>query len=341
MEEFSHLHGIIGQGVEICATSSSWPSMPIVGALWSQKVRRWHDFIILSCSETPFTRDNEAVAQLIRSCFSSFLGPVVDGRSCFVANRGVTSLMGKALREGGPHLSVSPGFLYMRSCRMFPHSNFACEEIFKVVIERARSLASECGSDRPTRLRSGRMPLSCASSSVEQIASLAATMLCHAGGVKLIRLLYEQILPTLLLSAGEAKLGSAGPVCSILEGFALAYVLLLSGASIWGVGETSPVYTSIYTSKRQRVVDRHLEFMAKVMEGNIELGCGQATWRAYVLCFVGLLVDFVPTWIPEVKLETLQKLASGLRKWHECDLALSLLERGGPKAITTVVESIL
>ncbi|KAG2620182.1 mediator of RNA polymerase II transcription subunit 33A-like isoform X4 [Panicum virgatum] len=340
MEEFSHLHGIIGQGIEICATSSSWPSMQIIGALWSQKVRRWHDFIILACSRSPFTRDNTAVAQLIRSCFTSFLGPSVDGHSCYVANRGVTNLLGKTLDERA-RLVVAPGFLYMRSCQLFPDNNFVCEEILKVVIERARTLANDCSSERPAHLRSDCMTLSDASSLVEQISSLAATMLCHAGGVNLIRLLYEHILPTLLLSAGEDKLGSAGHVCSLFEGYALAYVLLWSGASIWGVGETSPAYASIYTSKRQRIVDRHLEFMAKVMEGNIVLGCGETTWRSYVLCFVGLLVDFVPAWILEVKLETLQKLASGLRKWHKGDLALSLLERGGKKAVTSVVESLL
>uniref|UniRef100_A0A0E0DPQ7 Mediator of RNA polymerase II transcription subunit 33A n=1 Tax=Oryza meridionalis TaxID=40149 RepID=A0A0E0DPQ7_9ORYZ len=341
MEEFNHLQGIIDKGVEICATSSSWPSMAIIGAFWAQKVRRWHDYIIQSCSETPFTRDKNAVAQLIRSCFSSFLGPLVDGRSCFVADRGVNRLLGQAHQERSPRFSLSPGLLYTRCCRMFPDNYFVCEEILKVVIERARALANECDSSRPHLLKSGRMTLSSATCSVEQIASLAASMLCHAGGMKLVRLLYEQILPTMLLSAGEARLGSAGPVCSSFEGFALAYVLLVSGASTWGVGETSPVYTSVYTSKRQRVVDRHLEFVANVMQGNIELGCGQVTWRTYVICFVGLLVDFAPTWIPEVKLETLKKLASGLWKWHECDLALSLLERGGPKAISTVVEYIL
>ncbi|CAL4899961.1 unnamed protein product [Urochloa decumbens] len=340
MEEFSHLHGIIGQGIEICATSSSWPSMQIIGALWSQKVRRWHDFIILACSQSPFIRDNAAVAQLIRSCFTSFLGPLVDGRSHYVANRGVANLLGKRLHERA-RLVVAPGFLYIRSCGLFPDNNFVCEEILKVVIERARALANDYSSKRPAHLRSDCMPLSAAWSMVEQISSLAAIMLCHAGGVNLIRLLYEHILPTLLLSAGEDKLGSAGHVCSLFEGCALAYVLLWSGASIWGVGETSAAYASIYTSKRQRIVDRHLEFMAKVMEGNIVLGCGETTWRSYVLCFVGLLVDFVPTWILEVKLETLQKLASGLRKWHKGDLALSLLERGGKKAVTSVVESLL
>ncbi|CAD6334493.1 unnamed protein product [Miscanthus lutarioriparius] len=241
MEEFSHLQGIIGQGIEICTTSSSWPAAQIIGALWSQ--------------------------------------------------------------------------------------NFVCEEILEVVIERAHAIANACSSDRPARLRADS--ITCSNDA------------CHAGGVNLIRLLYEQIIPTLLLSGGEAKLGSAGQVCSIIEGYTLAYVLLFSGASIWGVGETSPAYTSIYTSKRQRVVDRHLEFMARVMEGNIVLGCGDATWRSYVLCFVNLLVNFVPTWIPEVKLKTLQKLASGLQRWHEGDLALSLLERGGTKTVTSVVESLL
>jgi hypothetical protein len=340
MEEFSHVHGMIGQGLQNCATSSAWPSMSIIGALWSQKVRRWHDFIILSCSQSPFTRENTAIAQLIRSCFLSFLCSA-DGFSFFTPHKELTNLLGRTLHERGPRLSVSPGFLYARCCQLFPDNNFVCEEILKVLIETARALANDFNSDRLARLRSGCRTLSCASSSVQQIASLAATMLCLAGGVNLIRLLYEHVLPTLLLSAGDEKLGSAGQVCSMFEGFALASVLLMSGANVWGVGKTSPAYASIYTSKRQRVVDRHLEFMAKVMEGNIVLGCGEATWRAYVLCFVGLLVDFAPSWISEVKLETLQKMASGLRKWHEGDLALSLLERGGNKAINSVVESLL
>ncbi|KAF8748881.1 hypothetical protein HU200_012808 [Digitaria exilis] len=184
MGEFSHVHGIIGHGIEICATSSSWPSMQIIGALWSQKVRRWHDFIILACSQSPFTRDNTAVAELISSCFRSFLGPLVDGRSFYVANGGVTNLLGKALDERG--LVVAPGFLYIRSCRLFPDNNFVCEEILKVVIGRARALANGCSSKRHVHLRSDCMPLSAASSVVEQISSLAATMLCHAG-MQLIR----------------------------------------------------------------------------------------------------------------------------------------------------------
>lgn len=41
-----------------------------------------------------------------------------------------------------------------------------------------------------------------------------------------------------------------------------------------------------------------------------------------------------------MKLETLRKLANGLRGWHECELALSLLERGGIAAIGSVAELV-
>jgi hypothetical protein len=51
-------------------------------------------------------------------------------------------------------------------------------------------------------------------------------------------------------------------------------------------------------------------------------------------------VRITPAWIQEVKLETLRKLASGLRGWHECELALSLLERGGTAAIGSAAELV-
>ena len=47
-----YIQGVIGQALENCAGGSSWPSMPIIGALWTQKVRRWHDFIVLVQEET-------------------------------------------------------------------------------------------------------------------------------------------------------------------------------------------------------------------------------------------------------------------------------------------------
>ena len=41
-----------------------------------------------------------------------------------------------------------------------------------------------------------------------------------------------------------------------------------------------------------------------------------------------------------MKLETLKKLANGLRGWHECELALSLLEIGGIAAIGSFAELV-
>ena len=83
-----------------------------------------------------------------------------------------------------------------------------------------------------------------------------------------------------------------------------------------------------------------MDFFAGVLEGNVSLGCDPATWKAYLSCLVGLMVSFTPSWIQEVKLETLRKLANGLRGWHECELGLSLLEIGGTAAIGLVAELV-
>ncbi|XP_038988885.1 mediator of RNA polymerase II transcription subunit 33A-like isoform X2 [Phoenix dactylifera] len=340
-KSLEYTHSILGQALENCATGSSWPSMPIIGALWTQKVRRWHDFIVLSCSRSPFTRDKDAVAQLIRSCFSSFLGPSITEGSHFSANRGIHGLLGQAMADQGLRLPIAPGFLYLRTCRTFHDTNFVTEVILKLVLELANKLGNEWACSGPARLRSGRLSLAAAVSRVQEVAMLGATLLCIAGGVLLVQVLYEESLPTLLLSAGEEKLVGAGPASNILEGYVMAYMLILSGAFVWGIGNTSPAYTSVYSSRRARVIGIHMDFVAAVMEGNISVGCDPATWKAYVSCFVGLLVSFVPTWVPEVKQGTLHKLASGLRGWHEYDLALSLLERGGPAAMDALVESVL
>ncbi|KAG1338911.1 mediator of RNA polymerase II transcription subunit 33A-like [Cocos nucifera] len=339
-KSLDYVHGVMAQALENCAAGVSWPSMPIIGALWTQKVRRWHDFIVLSCSLSPFTQDKNAVTQLIRSCFSSFLGPSVTGGSHLSANRGVNGLLGQAMADQGVRLPVAPGFLYLLTCRTFHDPHFVTDVILKLVIEWANKLGNEWACGGPARLRSGRLSLAAAVSGVKEVANLGASLLCIAGGVQLVQLLYEESLPTLLLSAGE-ELGGAGPVSNILEGYVMAYMLILSGAFVWGIGNTSPAYSSAYSSRRARVIGMHMDFVAGVVEGKISLGCDPAMWKAYVSCFVGLLVSFVPTWVPEVKQLTLRKLASGLRGWHECDLALSLLEHGGPAAMDAVVESVL
>ncbi|KAJ6765340.1 hypothetical protein OIU79_021527 [Salix purpurea] len=109
----------------------------------------------------------------------------------------------------------------------------------------------------------------------------------------------------------------------------------MSGSASWGIGSTPPAWAM---ARRARVVGVHMDFLVRVLEGNISLGCHPATWKAYVSCVVGLVVSFAPAWIQVVKLETLRKLASGLRGWHESELALSLLERGGVAAMGSVAE---
>ncbi|ONK67984.1 uncharacterized protein A4U43_C05F5910 [Asparagus officinalis] len=138
----------------------------------------------------------------------------------------------------------------------------------------------------------------------------------------------------------NGKVETTGPT-TILEGYAMAYFLVLSGAFAWGAGETSPAFASAFSSKRARPISVHLEFMAGVVSGDVLVGCDPATWKAYVMCLLGLLVEFVPGWVPGIRKETLWKLANGLKSWRESELALQLLERGGPEAFTAVVESLL
>lgn len=334
-----YVHGVIGQALENCATGCSWPSMPIIGALWTQKVHRWHDFILMSCVRAPFTHDKEAIAQLIRSCFSSFLGRSTNNSSNLIAKRGVNGLLGEAQFDQGLRLPIAPGFLFLRTCRTFHDTQFFNDLILRLVIEWAHELASGWSCGGPAQVRSGRMSLAEATARVREVATLGSTLLCIAGNIQLVQMLYQETLPTLLLSERASKPDTAGLVGNILEGYAMAYMLVLSGSFVWGVGNASPAYTSVFSSKRARVVGIHMDFVAGVVDGNVLVGCDPATWKAYVSCLVGLLVSYVPAWLTEVKQDTLRKLAGGLRGWHECELALSLLERGGPEAMEAIVES--
>ncbi|XP_066398304.1 mediator of RNA polymerase II transcription subunit 33A-like [Miscanthus floridulus] len=335
-----YIQGVIGQALENCAGGSSWPSMPIIGALWTQKVRRWHDFIILSCMLSPFGRDKDAVAQLIQSCFLSFLQSSPSG-SDIIANRGVGALLGDSITNQGLRLPMAPGFIYLRTCRTFHDTFFISEVILKQVIEWAHKLANGWSFNGPPQLKSGRTPLSCAASMAHQVALLGGGLLCIAGGPLVVQVLYEETLPTLLLSAREQSLKEPGPVSSTLQGYAMANMLFYSGSLLWGADRTDPVMKLSFLWRRPRVVRNHMDFIAGVLDGHILLGCDPGTWKAYVSQFMFLVVKFVPSWLRDIKLETLKKIAAGLRSWHENDLALSLLERGGPQAISVVVETLL
>lgn len=337
-----YIHGIIGQALENCAGGSSWPSMPIIGALWTQKVRRWHDFIVLSCMRSPFARDKDAVAQLIQSCFSSFLRSSPSSGSDITASRGVGALMGESITgQQGLQLPMAPGFVYLRTCRTFHDTYFVSETILKQVIDCSHKLANGWSSNGPPHLKSGRTPLSGAASMAYQVAMLGAGLLCIAGGPLVVQVLYEETFPTLLLSAREQILEDPGPVSSTLQGYAMANMLFFCGSLLWGSERTSSVMKLSFLSRRPRVVGTHMDFIAGVLDGHILLGCNPGTWKAYVSCFVFLVVKFVPSWLLDIKLDTLKKIAAGLRSWHEHDLAISLLERAGPQTISVVVETLL
>lgn len=241
----------------------------------------------------------------------------------------------------GLHFPMAPGFIYLRTCRTFHDTYFVSEMILRQVIDCSHKLANGWSSNGPPHLKSGRPPLSGAASMASQVAMLGAGLLCVAGGPLLVQVLYEETLPTLLLSAQEQMLEDPGPVASTLQGYAMANMLFFCGSLLWGSEKTSPIMKLSFLSRRPRVVGTHMDFIAGVLDGHILLGCDPGTWKAYVSCFVFLVVKFVPTWLRDIKLDTLKKIAAGLRSWHENDLALSLLERGGPKAISAVVETLL
>ncbi|XP_057535996.1 mediator of RNA polymerase II transcription subunit 33A-like isoform X2 [Amaranthus tricolor] len=100
---------LVGKGMVVLAASCPWPCMPIVSALWAQKAKRWSDFLIFEASCTVFNLNNDAVVQLLRSCFSSALGFNASPRC---RNGGVGALLGHGLgssRHSNGLPPVAPG----------------------------------------------------------------------------------------------------------------------------------------------------------------------------------------------------------------------------------------
>ncbi|KAG6697975.1 hypothetical protein I3842_09G228400 [Carya illinoinensis] len=333
-KSLEYVHSVAGLALEHCASGCPWPSMHIIGSLWAQKIRRWHNFIVVSSSRSIFRQNKEAVAQLLRSCFTSFLGSLNISTSSLSNQSSVNGLLGSTISVGGGGPSVAPGFLFLRSCRTIHNVHYVSDVIVGLIAEYARNLASRWASSDSPRLKSSQTSLSIASVRAREVATLGASLLCVTGGVQLVQELFRNTIPTWLISSRKQEL-HVSVVPRIVEGYAMAYLLILSGAIIWGV---EAKLTTCAFSRRARAVGVHMDFLAGVLEGNISLGCDPATWKAYLSCLVGLMVRFAPAWIQEVKLETLRKLACGLRGWHECELAVSLLERGGTAAVGSVAE---
>ncbi|KAK7374126.1 hypothetical protein VNO80_07552 [Phaseolus coccineus] len=336
-KSLEYMHAITGAALENCASGCPWPSMPIIGSLWAQKVRRWHNFIVVSGSRSVFRHNNESVAQLLRSCFTSFLGTLSVSTSKLTAECGVNGLLGSTITAPGAYPYVAPGFLFLRSCRNIHNVQYVNDIIVGLVTEYSNELAGRRSDAGSRHIKSNEASLSLAAQSAKEVATLGASLLCAAGGMLLVQELYKETIPTWLLSSRDVKKNNDSVASYILEGYAMAYLLILSGSIIWGVGTKLPPGTF---SRRSRTIEVHLDFLAEVMEKKISLSCNPITWKTYVCCFVGLMVSVAPVWVQEVRVDTLRKLARGLSRWNEHELALSLLHRGGMAAMGALAELV-
>ncbi|XP_050912341.1 mediator of RNA polymerase II transcription subunit 33A isoform X2 [Lathyrus oleraceus] len=335
-KSLEYIHAITGAALENCASGCPWPSMPVIGSLWAQKVRRWHNFIVVSGSRSVFRHNNESVAQLVRSCFTSFLG-IFSSTSKLTAECSVNGLLGSSITAPGACPFVAPGFLFLRSCRNINNVQFLNDVIVGLVTEYSNELAGRMASSGSSRLKSNGASISLATQSAKEMATLGASLLCAAGGIQLVQELYKETIPTWLLSSRDVKLKNDNVVSYILEGYGIAYLLILSGSIFWGVETNLPLSK---LSRRNRIIGVHLDFLAEVMERKISLSCNPITWKTYVCCVVRLMVSLAPAWLQEVKVDTLRKLARGLSRWNEHELALSLLQRGGTSAMGALAELV-
>ncbi|XP_057816727.2 mediator of RNA polymerase II transcription subunit 33A isoform X2 [Cryptomeria japonica] len=335
--------GIAGSVLETTAAGSPWPCMPIVAALWCQKVRRWHDFIVFYSSCTVFMHDKHAVVQLLKSCFSATLGSTNNLMSKLTVHGGIGALLGHGYSSNSSPCGTAPaapGVLYLRTYHSMYDIKFLAEEILSLVAGVVRDFVtmgmnhqhSGQSLGAPQRLKSENVSLENALERSKQASSLGASLLCISGGSELVQMLYKETLPTWFLSE-KTKTKSASSV-STLEGYTIAQFSFLCGACTWGV-DISPS-----SKKRAQIVGTHMDFLASAIDGNMSMGCEHPTWRAYVLGFLTMVINCSPNWICEVNIEILKRLATRLKWWHEPELALALLERGGPLAVSAAAELV-
>ncbi|XP_059435722.1 mediator of RNA polymerase II transcription subunit 33B-like isoform X2 [Corylus avellana] len=337
--------GMIGPALNSLASSCPWPCMPIVASLWALKIKRWSDFFVFSASHTVFHHNSDAVVQLLKTCFTSTLGLC---SSHIYSNGGVGALLGHGI---GSHFSagitpVAPGILYLRVHRSIRDVMFMTEEIVSLLMHSVRDIASNgLPKDKVAKLkkakyglRYGQVSLAAAMMRVKLAASLGASLVWISGGSGLVQSLIRETLPSWFLSVhvlGQ-EVEESGSMISMLGGYALAYFVLLCGTFAWGVDSTSTA-----SKRRPRILEAHLEFLARALDGKISLGCDCATWQAYVSGFVSLLVGCTPMWVLEVDVDVLKRLSKGLRQWNEEELALALLGLGGVGAMGAAAELII
>ncbi|KAF3621448.1 Mediator of RNA polymerase II transcription subunit 33B [Capsicum annuum] len=335
---------LIGPALSNLATGCPWPCMPVMVALWAQKVKRWSDFLVFSASRTVFHHNRDAVVQLLRMCFAATLGLTT---SSIASKGGVGALLGHGF---GSHLSggispVAPGMLYLRVHRAVPNVMFMTEEVVSLLMHSVRDIASSgLSAENLEKLKKskcgmtyGQVSLAAVLSRVKLAASLGASLVWITGGVGLVQSLIKETLPSWFLSTHgmEPSGGMSGGIVARLGGYALAYIAVLSGTFAWGVDSSSSA-----SKRRSNTLEAHLEFLAGALHGKISLGCNRTTWTTYVSGFVKLIVECAPNWLLEVDLEVLKRLSMGLKQWDE-ELALAVLSSSGIGAMGATAEMII
>ncbi|KAF7813759.1 mediator of RNA polymerase II transcription subunit 33A [Senna tora] len=334
---------LAGPALESLAAGCPWPCMPIVASLWTQKAKRWSDFLIFSASRTVFLHNISAVVQLLKSCFSSTLGM---NSSPMSSSGGVGALLGPGFKSHfcGGICPVAPGILYLRVYRSIRDIVFLTEEIVSIIMQSVREIVcSEVPRERLEKLRAtkdgikyGQVSLAASMTRVKLAAALGASLVWLSGGSMLVQVLIKETLPSWFISVHRSGQEKSDGMVAMLGGYTLAYFAVLCGAFAWGVDSSSSA-----SKRRPNILGVHMEFMASALDGKFSLGCDSATWRAYVSGFVSLMVGCTPNWVLEVDVQVLKRLSSGLRKMNEEELALALLGVGGVGTMGAAAELVI
>lgn len=336
---------LAGPALESLAADCPWPCMPIVTSLWTQKAKRWSDFLVFSASRTVFLHNSDAVAQLLRSCFTATLG--LNSTTPLSRRGGVSALLGHGFRShfNGGISPVAPGILYLRVYRSVRDIMFLAEEIVSLLMQSVREIANagiwkettEKLKKTQTGARYRPVSLAASMSKVKHAASLGATLLWLSGGQGLVQCLLKEMLPSWFISVHRPEQEEVSErTVSVLRGYALAYFAMLCGAFAWGIDMLSSA-----SKWRPRILRQHFDFLASALERKISLGCDLVIWRAYVSRFITLMVRCAPNWVVEMDKDLLIRLGKGLVHCNEDDLALALLTNGGVSTMGAAAKLII
>ncbi|EPS68585.1 hypothetical protein M569_06182 [Genlisea aurea] len=337
---------LAGPALESLAAGCPWPCMPIVASLWTQKAKRWSDFLIFSASRTVFLHSTDAAVQLLRSCFAATLGlnnvcGGGGGGAIITSNGGIGALLGHGF---GSHFDggispVAPGILYLRVYRSMRDVTFLRDELVALLVKSVEDIAAVAAVPvKLHRSRNGCPSMAAVMTKVKLAASLGASVLFLTGGLGAVQSLLKETLPSWFMSTRHS--GGEPGRNGILRGYALAYMGVLCGAFEWGAGDRSPSHPAA-SKRRAEIIGCHVEFIANAVDGKISLGCDPATWRGYYTGFLSLAASCMPAWTREADGGLLRRLSRGLRRRREEELAVALLVAGGLNTMGSAAELII